>query len=260
MQIPLSPVLPTLLLGLSALSAGARATVVEFQTSLGDFKVNLFDQHTPKTVNNFLDYVNSAAYKSSVVHRSAPGFVIQGGGFGYDGQWPLTVIDQAAAVDNEPRLSNVRGTLAMAKLNGDPDSATNQWFVNLADNSANLDRQNGGFTVFGQVMDDGMTVVDQMAALPRFAQPGGFTAMPLANYSQTDAGNGVEPGSTNLVILYDIQVLDDAKDSAAGLSPVVNTLIDQAGGGNNGGGGGSLGGGLLLLAALAGWRGRRHQD
>jgi len=70
-------------------------------------------------------------------------------------------------VPNEfsPSRSNVRGTIAMAKLDGDPDSATNEWFINLGDNSANLDKQNGGFTVFGRVLDPGMDVVDTIAAL-----------------------------------------------------------------------------------------------
>lgn len=66
-----------------------------------------------------------------------------------------------------PGRSNVRGTVAMAKLGGDPDSATSQWFFNLVDNSANLDVQNGGFTVFGQVIGEGMSVVDTIALLPR---------------------------------------------------------------------------------------------
>ncbi len=75
---------------------------------------------------------------------------------------------QNPAVTNEPELSNVRGTIAMAKLGTDPNSATNQWFISLADNSANLDVQNDGFTVFGIVMDNGMDIVDVIVALGRF--------------------------------------------------------------------------------------------
>jgi peptidyl-prolyl cis-trans isomerase A (cyclophilin A) len=67
---------------------------------------------------------------------------------------------------NEFGASNLRGTVAMAKVDGNPDSATNQWFVNLADSSGNLDANNGGFTVFGTVLGDGMAVLDAIDALP----------------------------------------------------------------------------------------------
>ena len=81
------------------------------------------------------------------------------GGFAFiDGQ--IEDVPADPPVENEFNQSNLRGTLAMAKVGGDPDSATSQWFVNLADNSDNLDTQNGGFTVFGRVLGDGMEVVD----------------------------------------------------------------------------------------------------
>ena len=73
----------------------------------------------------------------------------------------------------------------MAKLGGDPNSATSQWFINLNDNSANLDAQNGGFTVFGEVIGDGMTVVDALAALPTFTVSGNPN-FPLNNYTSAD--------------------------------------------------------------------------
>lgn len=98
-----------------------------------------------------------------------PGFIIQGGGYVWnDSTNNISSISPNAPVANEfsPARSNKRGTIAMAKVSNDPNSATSQWFINLADNSANLDNQNGGFTVFGEVSADSMSVVDAIAALP----------------------------------------------------------------------------------------------
>ena len=120
----------------------SNATIVEFRTAEGTFQVNLYDNATPETVANFLNYVNNGRYTNSVFHRSAPGFVVQGGGFTYDLALPLNEVPTFPAVVNEPVYANVRGTIAMAKLGGDPDSATAQWFFNLGDNTANLDNQN----------------------------------------------------------------------------------------------------------------------
>ena len=145
----------------------ASATTVRVSTSLGDFSIELFDDVTPITVTNFLNYVNSGRFNGTVIHRSVPGFVIQGGWLSYNAatnQLEKIILD--AAIQNEFSVSNTRGTVAMAKVGGDPNSATSQWFVNLADNSANLDGQNGGFTAFGRVTGDGMTVVDNISAQP----------------------------------------------------------------------------------------------
>ncbi len=160
----------TAMLFMLALPAAAQATTVRLMTSLGAIDIVLYDADAPRTVANFLTYVNSGAYRNSFVHRSVPGFVIQGGGFVWDDA-TSKVIDVPARppVANEfsSSRSNRRGTIAMAKLGGDPNSATSQWFINLADNGANLDNQNGGFTVFGEVSAGSMAVVDAIAALPR---------------------------------------------------------------------------------------------
>lgn len=153
--------------------------------------IELFDD-TPLTRDNFLQYVNAGLYDGSIMHRLSSGFVLQGGGF-YE--WRLTEpaplnvsLDPTYEVDldgnpntdnpqvmNEFGRSNLRGTLAMAKLaspsdggppNGGPNSATNQYFFNLSNNNAaNLDNQNGGFTVFARVIGDGMALVDAFASL-----------------------------------------------------------------------------------------------
>jgi peptidyl-prolyl cis-trans isomerase A (cyclophilin A) len=237
------------------LGTPASATILRFHTNMGDFDINLFDKTTPKTVANFLTYVNASAYANNVVHRSVPGFVIQAGGFRYPGSLPLAAVAENAKVANEPVYSNVRGTIAMAKLDSDANSATSQWFINLADNSQNLDKQNGGFTVFGQITGSGLTVVDAIAALNRFNMGTGFDSVPLQNYTTADLNAGTPPGENNLVLIQSVIVLDSNPDSAASLNPVKNTLISapppSGGIGDSSGGGGSVGlVGLLALGLL----------
>lgn len=228
----------------------ASATTVQFQTVLGDFEVNLFDKTTPKTVENFLAYVNANAYTNTIIHRSVSGFVVQGGGFKYTGELPLAGITQNAKVTNEPVYSNLRGTIAMAKLGSDANSATNQWFFNLADNSANLDKQNGGFTVFGQVTGNGMAIVDAIAALNRFNMGSPFDSIPLRNYTAADNTNKVPVTGDHFMLIQNIVVLNADPDTAANLNPTKNTLINEKEKGD--GGSGSMGLiGLLILGLLA---------
>jgi cyclophilin family peptidyl-prolyl cis-trans isomerase len=242
----------------------AHATIVQFQTVLGTFEVNLYDQATPATVANFLAYVNAGAYDNAVFHRVVTGFVAQGGGFTYEGSATLAPIAQNPPVVNEPKFSNVRGTIAMAKLSGNANSATNQWFINLRDNSADLDAQNGGFTVFGQVIGNGMDVLDAINALPKFNFSSSFDTIPLRDYTTQNATDGVEITDRHLVLVTAIVVIDGATDTAASLSPVPNTLINQptnppaAPSGGGGGGGGAMGLGSLLLLSLLGIARRRR--
>ena len=148
----------------------ASAETVTVNTSQGSFDILLLEEDAPLTVANFLTYVNSGAFDGTFFHRSIPDFILQGGGFAFD---PLTGsaphIATNAPVINEFKISNTRGTVAMAKVGDDPNSATSEWFVNLVDNAANLDSQNEGFTVFGTVDDAGMVIVDAIAALPTSA-------------------------------------------------------------------------------------------
>ena len=168
--------------GLSALSA-ASPTVVRFHTSLGDIDVELYPDTTPNTVANFLGYVDRGDYTNSFIHRSVPGFIVQGGGYYVTSGRQTATIPTQSPVVNEPFYSNVRGTIAMAKLGGDPNSATDQWFFNLTDNSGNLDNQNGGFTVFGKVRNDsGLAVVDAIAALQVVNAGSPFDQLPVINY------------------------------------------------------------------------------
>jgi len=185
------------------------------ETSVGGFNVQLYDAEAPMTVTNFLNYVDRSDYNSSIIDRSIPGFVIQGGGYNccdpFFGE-PFTITPDAP-VQNEfdPARSNIRGTIAMAKLAGDPNSATSAWFFNLADNSANLDYQNGGFTVFGYVLDSGMDVVDRIAALPTIYKiTHSYTFPNLPQYDdyyvfvyricRNDDGDGACPGKEDLAV------------------------------------------------------------
>lgn len=218
-----------LLLMITLMVSGyVQATVVEVRTSMGNIHINLFDEVTPQNVDNFLGYVNAGAYQNNVVHRSVPGFIIQMGGFEYANSFPPEAISTGAGVTNEPELSNLRGTVAMAKLSGDPDSATSQFFINLGNNASNLDVQNSGFTVIGQVIGNGMDVVDTMAALSRFNYGGALTDLPLRDFSVADATNGVEPNEDNLVVISDIVVIDAATVTNPDIVPVANTLLSAS--------------------------------
>jgi peptidyl-prolyl cis-trans isomerase A (cyclophilin A) len=183
--------------------------------------VELFDQEgegrlrtTPATAANFLSYVDGGHFQDTFIHRSVPGFVVQGGGFKVSGAKPVSVdnVTQFAAVVNEPKPTtttapnNVRGTIAMAKLGSDPNSATNQWFFNLADNSANLDNQNGGFTVFGRVLGGGMAAVDEIAKVPRFGYSSPFDTVPLRNVP--GANPSTDPSFTNSPVGTDTLTAD----------------------------------------------------
>jgi peptidyl-prolyl cis-trans isomerase A (cyclophilin A) len=135
------------------------------ETNVGNFCMELFPQAAPNTVANFLHYVDDGDYTNSMVHRSVPGFVIQGGGYTVFGNIIGTMTVDPPVV-NEFNQSNLRGTVAMARLGGSVNSATSQWFVNLANNTA-LDSVDGGFTVFARIVT-GMDIVDSIAALQRF--------------------------------------------------------------------------------------------
>jgi cyclophilin family peptidyl-prolyl cis-trans isomerase len=165
----------------------AAPTHVRFATNLGNIDVTLRPDAAPKTVANFLDYVNRGAYDQSIFHRLVPGFVLQGGGYFTAGD-NLLAIPAGSPVVNEFKLSNTRGTVAMAKLGTDPNSAVDEFFFNLVDNSKTLDPQNGGFTVFAQVSDDAsLAVMDQIAGQQVVNVDGNiFSTLPVVGY----AGSG----------------------------------------------------------------------
>lgn len=194
---------------LSSLSAQAANTMVRMHTTQGLIDFKLLDDEAPLTVANFLAYVNGGDYASVMVHRSVPGFVIQSGGYRWpDGGSPAKITSRGN-VKNEfsATRSNLRGTVAMAKIGGNPDSATSEWFVNLANNAANLDNQNGGFTVFARVTTPGMVVADRIAALRTVNAGSPYTDLPVVNWTSGAVQR------THVVLMTKTAVLPSATDA-----------------------------------------------
>lgn len=194
-------------------------TTVVMHTTQGDIPLMLFDSQTPKTVANFLYYTNSGEYDNTVIHRAIPGFSLDGG---------LYLPDQSSiptgpqgAVPSEGGISNTVGTIGASLFSGGPGTATSGWYINLGNNSTALDgNQDGGpFTVFGSVIYNGMTVVNQIANLPKGSVPPTFTpdpqlndpsggVLPLQNYS----GGTIAPA--NYVTIPAVQVVQPLAFSA----------------------------------------------
>ena len=143
--------------------------MVTFSTTLGDFTIELYPDRAPVTVENFLAYVDAGYYDGTIFHRIIPGFVIQGGGFTPEMQEKKTSPPIVNEADNG--LKNERGTLSMARTQV-VDSATSQFFINLADNEF-LDHSSRdfGYAVFARVVD-GMDVIDQIAEVPTGSRGG----------------------------------------------------------------------------------------
>ena len=189
--MPQWPVLLALLL-LPA-RAGAENPQVRLTTPLGSFRLELCTEVSarclgaaPNTVANFLRYVDDGDYRDSFVHRSLPGFVIQGGSFRVEGGF-LDVVPTDDPVANEFNQSNERGTVSVPLVGDGPtacdtdeNSGTSGWFVNVGDNSE-LDC--GLFTVFAVVVEPGMEVVDAIASLTRYNLGGALSTLPLDGYS-----------------------------------------------------------------------------
>ena len=178
--------------------------------------IELFDDIAPLTVTNYLSYVNLIdadglpSYQDTFIARSETNFVLQTGGATFRPADPnvnallengvpttgLNAVVSQGTVNNEFNLSNLRGTLAMARKGGQENSATKEWFINLSDDNSFLDGVDGGFTVFGRIVDDGMVTIDEINALPIKIKsnellsailPGIFYKLPIANsYVDTD--------------------------------------------------------------------------
>jgi cyclophilin family peptidyl-prolyl cis-trans isomerase len=217
-------------------------SLVQFDTTMGKFNVELFSADVPRTVNNFLNYVNRGAYSNSIIHRSIRDpYVIQGGSYVLNGT-NLPAIATDAPIELEVKFSNTRGTLAMARTS-DLNSATSGWYFNVGSNTA-LDTTGGGYAVFGHVLGTGMTVVDALAAVPVYdksAQLGSaYVTLPLLNDALA---------TSNLVMIKSVKAASIFPQVSGALPAVIDfgesTII--------GGGvlGGDLSGSTLTLKPVA---------
>ncbi len=223
----------------------AGADYARIQTPLGDIYLEFLTADAPNTVANFKTYLANESttaadkpktFDGTFVHRAVPGFVIQTGGYQPLSELPEipTKLDpdgNPITVANEFMAANTRGTVAMAKIPDDPDSATHEWFFNLADNRAILDNQNGGFTAFARVLGNGMAVVDRIAALNQLDLDGPQSNSAFDNlpYYNVQAGqNQLE--LFNLLLLTTVRSVPSSAVPAAlrGVPAITTTVVSPA--------------------------------
>jgi len=195
-------------------------TIVTFTTNLGTFDVQLYDTQVPTTVANFLSYVNAGSYTNSIFHRSTTYNptdiqIVQGGGFVLNGL-QIDPIATAPPIPLEAGLSNLKGTIAMARTAA-PNSATSQWFFNVTDNPA-LDPSpgNDGYAVFGAVIGGGISVIEAIGAVPVYD----LTVLLGATFSELPLLNpALEP--QNLVMVNSIVAVPEPGTLALALACVL---------------------------------------
>lgn len=177
-------------IGLGVATAANAQDSIRLRTTFGDIFVTLTPEAAPATVDNFMEYLTSGDYEDTFFHRSLPGGagtpqLIEAGRFTFPedsptGVVPVRVLDP---IVNEFNQSNVRGTISMVLPEGQPDGATNAWFINVANNNeenfGELDGVDGGATVFGTINAAGMEVVDRIAAECTEDLGGDFPEIPL---------------------------------------------------------------------------------
>lgn len=216
--------------------AGSYHTMVTFHTNFdsnpnvdgiqGDITFELFDDTAPLTVQNFLSYVNNVSktgdYTGTFFERLATNFVLQGGSFNTN----FTAVKTGLNVHNEVGAQNLAGTVALAKIPGDPNGGSAGFFINLADNP-DLDTQNGGFTVFARV-SAGMDVVNAIAALATVnLTPGnansGFTTVPTQHGYVADPDSNAAtpppiPTADQLIAITGVEVLPPTHGNSPGVT------------------------------------------
>jgi cyclophilin family peptidyl-prolyl cis-trans isomerase len=215
-------------LAVCLLAGGVRpvegGTLVKYSfQNFGDVFVDLFEDVAPLTVANHLQYINANTYGNTMIHRVDVGLgVIQGGGFKAD----ASAVTTNPSIPLEYSLPNKRGTIAMAR-GGAQDSARSQWFINTDDNTTSLGQSNnGGYAVFGQVMGTGMSIIDQIAAVPTFAYDGAFGQLPLRNFTQAQYQSGADP-LPHVVILTGVTVVSQNHPDFQ--NPLLKVDVDNKG-------------------------------
>lgn len=233
-----------------AISSAVYATEViranfEFQGNNYPIDISLFETVASGTVSNFLIYVDDGSYDNLLIQRNVPGFVIQAGAYTYDenlndgsfsydgnGQYNggLQLVTTKGSIMNEFNLSNTRGTLAMARVGGQINSASNQWFINLDDNSS-LDTVDEGFTVFGKVLGNGMNSIDLISNTPVYNLSNemidivDFASIPLDGYTDSSTINDIS--KSNLVIINSVNRLFKITDTIDFGDAVAGTPITR---------------------------------
>jgi cyclophilin family peptidyl-prolyl cis-trans isomerase len=208
--------------------------IVTVDTDFGNFQIELFPSVAPQTVANFLTYVTDGVYNDAIFHRSAPGSIEQTGGFlsptnSFSGNTSqFTAVTTNAAIPLEYSLPNTPGTVAMAR-GSDPNSATSQWFVNLADNSKALGpggNDANGYAVFGRVLGNGMAVLQTIAGLPvDNVDNGTFSQLPLGANNQLARITSVTLDSSDGTAYTDVNAngqLDAGEPGIAGRTIFIN--------------------------------------
>ncbi len=222
-------------------------SLIRIDTTDGPINVELLDTSAPQTVANFFDYIKAGTYNGSIFHRLVNGFVLQGGSFAFNSTTStIDAVAQGPKIPNEFKSanSNVIGTLAMAQVGSNSDSkdsATNGFFFNIANNDGtganNLNTLNGGFAVFGKVVNPSdLDVVNSLAATSvDTSHSSPFNEIPLRNYSgssfptDTTAANYI--GITNIAIIKRDEFLtytvssDNTSVATVSLDPAHNEML-----------------------------------
>ncbi|MCB2153373.1 peptidylprolyl isomerase [bacterium] len=188
---------------------------VKLTTTLGDIVIELDGEKAPISTQNFLGYVEDGFYKGTIFHRVMPDFMIQGGGFNVDMDKKAKEGDHKPILNEwENGLKNKEGTIAMARLGGQADSATDQFFINVNDNDfLDVPRDGAGYAVFGKVVE-GMDVVKKIENTPVVKHP---------KYPSPQAVTPETP-----VVIEDVKLLDKVSDGVQAAVDAKMAAIEKA--------------------------------
>ena len=211
------------LLCLSVTSIAEAGTIVEVQTSFGNFYLEIDEESAPVTGGNFLNYVRSGRYINTFIHSAIGGSLIRGGGYTYtncsDGPKRIELDDPIPLEGTG--LSNLDGTIAALRPSSELNGATSEWFINLGADTT-LDTQDGGYAVFGRVLGDGLNVVRNIS-LANLVRLGFFLETPTSNYFQSTV-NCQQFSRDNLILVLMSVVNEDALAATASFDAVSELL------------------------------------